>query len=290
VPRSDWPLYAGKARRFFEAFQKLPLSRRFSLEQPDEIEGFDLVIVGSDEVWNLRHPWYGGRAIFYGAGLRAGRLVSYAASFGNHDASDGLDGWWAGKLRDFAAISVRDENSRTLVRGALGTEPDLVLDPCLQFPRVIGACKATPDAPYAVVYGHGFPDWFKQAARRWADARRYRLVSIGYRNDWADEQRITADPEEFAGLMAGAAAVATNFFHGCVFALLNTKPFACPPSSYRSNKVRDLTQALGAGKHLVADGAGDFEPAMDEPPTPAILGRIAELRQRSDRYLDHALA
>ena len=41
--------------------------------------------------------------------------------------------------------------------------------------------------------------------------------------------------------MAAAESVATNFFHGCIFALLNNKPFACVGSAYRSNKLRGLT-------------------------------------------------
>src|SRR3546814_18486085 len=54
--------------------------------------------------------------IFYSSGLRTEKLVSYAASFGNHNASDGLGSDWADKLRNFAWISVRDENSRQLIR------------------------------------------------------------------------------------------------------------------------------------------------------------------------------
>jgi len=50
-----------------------------------------------------------------------------------------------------------------------------------------------------------------------------RLVSLGYANDFTDEQRIAAGPIEFARTMGGARAVITNFFHGCVFALINGK-------------------------------------------------------------------
>src|SRR3546814_8753818 len=137
TPKTDYPLYASKTRQFLKAFTSLPRSDRFALDNPHGLDGYDLVVIGSDEVWNLRHPWYGGYPIFYGSGLRTEKLVSYAASFGNHNASDGLDSDWADKLRNFAGISVRDENSRQLIRDALGQEPELVLDPCLQFPAEI---------------------------------------------------------------------------------------------------------------------------------------------------------
>ena len=46
-------------------------------------------MVGSDEVWNFRHPWYGSKPIFFGDGLNADRLVSYAASFGKFNETYG---------------------------------------------------------------------------------------------------------------------------------------------------------------------------------------------------------
>src|SRR5215203_3439599 len=59
VPKSDYPLYASKMRKFFKAFAALPGSTCFALENPADMESYDLVIVGSDEVWNLTHPWFG---------------------------------------------------------------------------------------------------------------------------------------------------------------------------------------------------------------------------------------
>ena len=111
-----------------------PLPRRLraaaavAADQPRRASGqrtsYDLVLVGSDEVWNLRHPWYGGAPLFYGVGAPGRRLAAYAASFGNQPATDRLDAGRAALLRRFEAISVRDDNSRALVRAALGRDPD----------------------------------------------------------------------------------------------------------------------------------------------------------------------
>jgi hypothetical protein len=291
TPRSDYPLYAAKARKFFEAFEALPLSPPFALENPADMEAVDLVVVGSDEVWNLRHPWYAGYPLFFGEGLNAGRLVSYAASFGSHDAAYGLEEPWAGRLRRFTAIGVRDQNSRQLIQQVLGFDPPLVLDPCLQFDSVCRRPAAARASGDVMVYGHSFPDWFVAATRAWAAARGARLVSLGYRNDWAYEQRIAASPEDFAQAMTDAAGVVTNFFHGCVFALVNAKPFVCVRSDYRSNKINALASAVGAESRLIAEGAPQpfYDAALDEPLEPAIQTRIEALRRRSGAYLDHAL-
>jgi hypothetical protein len=118
VPKSDYPLYRAKMEAFFDAFCTLPLSRRFDLQHPEEMESYDLVVVGSDEVWNLMHPWYGRCALFYGEGVRAQRLVSYAASFGNYDATWGLEPQWADSCatsnRSLCVTRIRDTSFRVL--------------------------------------------------------------------------------------------------------------------------------------------------------------------------------
>lgn len=290
--RAELRLYKRKARRFFDAWNHLPRTDAFPLEAPENAGCFDAVVVGSDEVWNFRHPWYRAKPIFFGAGLKTQRLISYAASFGNHDAEDGLDPAWAEKLRRFDAISVRDANSLSLVREATGFDAELVLDPCLQWPDVARARPRRSGQPYALIYGHGLPGWLVRQVRRWADETGTRLVSLGYANDWADEQRIDEGPLEFAGWMAGAETVVTNFFHGCVFALLNGKPFVAAPSNYRFNKIRDLTAKLGAAERIVTaeTTAGEFDRLMSEPVGDAVERHIVEFRGRSQVYLDAALS
>jgi hypothetical protein len=117
-------------------------------------------------------------------------------------------------------------------------------------------------------------------------------VSLGYRNAWADTQWITADPHDFAQGIARAHAVATNFFHGCVFALRHAKPLVCEISPYRSVKVPDLMATVGGERHLVAADtpAATYDARLGEPVDPGILQRIDGLRRRSEAYLDDALA
>lgn len=291
APRRD-RRYMAKARRFFEAFKRLPLSEPFAMETGFDGRDYDLVLVGSDEVWNLRHPWYGGVPLFYGEGTGPARLASYAASFGNHSEGDGLDRHWSERLARFDSISVRDANSAHLIEGALGRHPDLVLDPCLQFPGEIDATDGVAEeGPYIALYGHSFPGWFRRSVRAWARGQGRRLVSIGYRNDWADENRIAAGPGEYAALMAGAEAVVTGFFHGCVFALVFDKPFVCVGSDYRRNKLRDLTDAVGAPERLVTPAARPdvYRTLLAAPPGPAVAEALYRLRGQSDAYLDAIL-
>lgn len=286
--RADVAQYGRKLRKFVETLDTLPLSAPFDLDNPGAMPPVDLAVIGSDEVLNLSHPWYGGKPIFWGDGLAASRTVTYAASFGNYAAPD-VEPEWSARLRGLDAISVRDDNSRGIVAQATGQEPTLVLDPVLLNPPQV---EPADEDPYVLVYGHHIPIWFADRVQDAARARGLRLISVGYRNDWADEQRLDAGPQDFAALAAGAQAVATTYFHGCCFALLNGKPLACAPSDYRWTKVRDLTALLGAERHLTFE---DRDPAdvgalLSEPVSGAVQARIADLRAHSSAWLNAALA
>ena len=292
VHESDFPLYREKIERFFDVFETMPLSARFPLDNPAVLEDYDMVVVGSDEVWNLSHPWYGGCPLFYGDGIPATHLISYAASFGNYNAGWGLPAEWADKLRNFSSISVRDDNSKQIVQQALGIDPVMVLDPCLQFDIEPAARQTMYTQPYMAVYGHNFSPFYIEAIKHWAQQNHLPLVSIGYRNHWADENWLTADPHDFAHFVSGATAMATNFFHGCVFALRNQKPFVCESSAYRNNKVQGLMTAIGGEQHLVNEQAtpAHYNAMLSNPVVSSIFTRIEALRHVSAAYLRNALA
>ncbi|HZF63157.1 MAG TPA: polysaccharide pyruvyl transferase family protein [Chitinophagaceae bacterium] len=291
VPPSDYSFYRQKIERFFQAFQSFKLSPKFDLDRPETMLEYDVVVVGSDEVWNLFHPWYGKNPMFYGEGINAERLISYAASFGNYPASLGVDQTWGSKLLNFEHISVRDENSQAIVRNALGIEPPLVLDPCLQFLIQPEERKLTLQQPYLAVYGHNFSSTFVRSVQQYATEKKIPLVSIGYRNDWADKQWLTADPHEFAHFIQNALAVATNFFHGCIFALKFEKPFVCEATTYRSFKVQGLMATVKAEHHLVNENSskGTYRALLENDFDTGILSTIKQLQSASNEFLDEAL-
>jgi hypothetical protein len=291
TPAGDLPSYKAKVRRFVSAFESLSLSKVFPLLQPEAAGRYDAVVVGSDEVWNFRHPWYNGKPLFFGEGLQTERLLSYAASFGNHPAEDGMGRDWSERLQRFSAISVRDDNSRELVERATGRDAEVTLDPCLQFSEFARDDRSR-QGEYALVYGHSFPGWFGIKMRNWAQQRILKLVSVGYSNAWADVQIIDAGPLEFARLIGRSAAVATNFFHGSVFALLNGRPWVAAPSDYRSIKLCGLAALVGADHRIVSEDTADAElrELLATPRERAVGERIMELRSSSEAFLDAALA
>jgi hypothetical protein len=290
LAQNDRPLYRLKLEKFMEAIAALPLLPPFALDAPASAPPCDTIVVGSDEVWNRDHPWYGRCGAFFGEGLRANRLVSYAATFG---CQSGDDHPHIERLRDFDAISVRDQNSRSIILRTLGLDVEEVLDPCLLSPPELPRMAPTggPSKPYLLVYGHSFSEPFSRNVAEWARRQRLCTVSIGYRNDWTNEQWITAGPLEFAHAIKHAEAIATNFFHGCVFSLNERKRFVCESFPYRYAKIQNLIASLGADGHLVTCRSEDkaYARALDLDDASAMSETISELRRSSLLYLERAV-
>jgi len=144
---------------------------------------------------------------------------------------------------------------------------------------------------YLSLFSSHFSASFASSLRSYAAYRNLPLISIGYRNDWAHAQWLTADPHDFVEFIAQSEGVATNFFHGCVFALKNAKPFVCETTSYRSNKVQGLMTKVGGEKHLVTENtsAAVYEQCLSKPLDELIAQKIEQLRQASNAYLDQAI-
>lgn len=291
VPQSDIPAYRRKVEKFARAWCSLPLSKPFPVESPDSLPRLKQVVIGSDEVWNFSHPWYASLPIFFGRDLPTDNVISYAATFGNYGHQWGLHEPFRSWLTDFKAISVRDENSRTLIREGCRRDPALVLDPCLQFPLKLTSHWSGRDDPYLALYGHNFTPSFLQTLRQFSSHFKLPIISIGYRNPDVDGNWLDAGPHDFAHFMARATAVATNFFHGCVFALRNRKPFVSELTPYRSHKVLGLIRLLEADSHLLEPDAeySQFEMALGAAPAEKIFHNLERLRRQSEAFLETSL-
>jgi hypothetical protein len=292
APKTDVLRFTAKTLKCYRAQQSIRRTPGFSMRNPPDFSDFDLIVVGSDEVWNLSHPWLGKVPLFFGEKLAPKRLVSYAASFGNYPAAEGLPTQWIERLRRFDRISVRDHNSRELIERYVGVSPTLVLDPCLLAPTLGDAIpvRVRQEAPYVLVYGNRFEPELVKATREHAKSRGLQVISVGYRNDWTDRSILTAGPHDFVRLVNNAEGVVTTYFHGCVFSLRCERPFVAQLSKYRANKVAGLLSAVKA-THRIHDASHheQVDTLLSTPVEPSVLAAITELRETSTRYLQTCL-
>lgn len=200
----------------------------------------DLVIVGSDQVWNykLTHgfdPYYWG---FFEKPDNV-KLISYAASMGeifSENESECIVKY----LQNFDSISVREEDLYEKIKLlSIGKPITMTLDPTLLLSKANWsdiAIKPKEERPYLLLYqvrnSTNAMDMAKIIAKRYG----LKIIILSAAIDKINSKEcIKASPEQFLGWFKYAKFVISSSFHGTVFSLIFNIPFY----SIRMNDGKD---------------------------------------------------
>ena len=239
--RFECSILSTRMRRFdaFEAFiqkelRPQPVSN--IMEHP-----YDLILVGSDQVWNY-HLTQGFDSHYWGEFTRPAttRLATYAVSMHDHWPEE-MNQEIAKRLQYFDAISVRENLLQEQLQPLCPKkEISVVVDPTL----LIGATEWDKIAiaprqskrPYLLLYQVLTNPKAEAVAEKVAAQLGLEVVylCVGPTGRNSRSVRFTS-PEEFIGLFKHADFVVSASFHGTVFALQYGKPFY----SIRSGKGVD---------------------------------------------------
>lgn len=207
---------------------------------------FDRVITGSDAVWEYSVK-QNADSILFGNHLRAGSLISYAASFGDVNLSNTFPQCVKDGLSHYDFLSVRDESSKKIVNKLIGKEAMLVLDPTLLYdfsrdPIIIKA--EIKYKKYILVYGNDFGQHLQRYVKRFSKEKKLEIISVGMNNAWVDINLPFIDPINWIAMFMHADYVVTCTFHGLMFGIQFHKSilFNCVP--YVENRSRTLLKVL----------------------------------------------
>ncbi len=242
-PKREFFLRIKKAIRFIMDNKKLELISKNRIQNED----FDLLIYGSDEIWNLENPYFR-NMLFWGDNVNINK-ISYAASVGDmSEETLKKHIQFTQNLNEFKKILVRDENTALTIERLLGTHPDIVCDPTmlLSLDKLSEPIRK-PKCKYMLVYTYGIPEEMKRLVVDYARQNDLKIISVHFWHPWADKVMVTS-PLQFSALIAGAECVFTTTFHGAVFTMLNHKNCCIFPMRA---KVEDIVRKMGADKHLI---------------------------------------
>jgi hypothetical protein len=296
---SDWRQtftvhrYSKELRRKFvdEYYDMLGLSKTFTGR-------YDLVVVGSDEVFNCCKKGVDGysRQLF-GEGVNADKIISYAASFGfttmekiiKFDIFDDL----RSSLKNFSDISIRDNNSLEIIAELTGKKPLMHLDPVLiyDFNDEIKKCKIDLK-DYIVIYTYSGRIKEKteiQAIINFAKKHKKKLVSIFCWYTWCDELLVPSTPFNVLAYFKNADFIITDTFHGIIFSIINEKRFGTLARDINSQKITSLLKNLSLGERIVVN-ADDLDTILTAPIAyDAVKELVRKEKGRSIDYLKRHL-
>ena len=246
---------------------------------------YDKVIVGSDEIWNysVAHR----DDIYFGIGLPAREKYAYAASFGSVSQDDNIPANLLSGLQTFKKISVRDENSMTLIRHNLPQKECVkVLDPTLLY-DFNGEEVEPIEKNYVLIYTtyNAISEAVQNEIIKFAKKHNKTLIAVGYYMPWCEKNFDTLNPFEWIGFFKCADMVITTMFHGTMFSIKYKRAFCTILEPYRVNKLKDLLTEFGLGNRIYDEKKG-VEGVLNIPiDYPLLEGRLRERKQMSIDYI-----
>lgn len=197
------------------------------------VDKYDIFITGSDQVWNLN--WYDA-AYFLDFVPSNKKKCSYAASFSMDSFNKEQKIIVQEHLRDYSAISVREQQAIQLLKGKTSIEPVLVVDPTLLLEKADWeqvCSERFVDENYVFAYFLSGNKRARKMAETYAKQNGYKLVAIVYasgnlsipNSKYGDIQLIDVGPEQFLSLIKHAEYIFTDSFHAVVFSIIFQKQF-----------------------------------------------------------------
>lgn len=295
--------YNRKIEHKFNVFRNAMLRSTTEVSEDtisDILSNFDLIIVGSDQIWG---PVERNRPIYFLAyEIFTGKRVSYAADSTTAMVDQDHSPVLKGSLGKFDSISVRNNHSQMFVNEVLGTSPEIVADPTLLWDFSELAC---PDAenpkPYIFVYilgddiKGGNAQAIKQIKETYGNLPVYAATIPTMKFnicDYADKVFYDLGPVEWLEMIKNASFVYTDSFHGALFSLKFRKPFlAYYAEAMRATRFIDLGKRYQIEKYIVnsVDEIGGKGSLLEPPDFTLIDSLIEQHKKQSIRYLKEAL-
>ncbi|NQU27790.1 MAG: polysaccharide pyruvyl transferase family protein [Candidatus Marinimicrobia bacterium] len=213
---------------------------------------FDLIIIGSDIVWNYEWSFLGNDPIYFGYGLNSKRIISFAASFGAISAETRIPNYVFNGFNNFNNISVRDCFSADHVEKITSRRPEIVIDPSLivDFDKFL---KPVPETNYILVYAHIMNKAQKNILLDFAQSKNLKLIAVGYHQPWCNKNIIGVSPFKWLGYFRNASYVFTSTFHGTLFSIKYNRQFCTSLNSTIANKITDFLQKLDLNKQIITN-------------------------------------
>lgn len=259
---------------------------------------FDVLVVGSDQVWRTKYYSNIGTSFFDFAESWKIKRISYAASFG-------IDYWdysphdtekCKSLIRKFDAVSVRESSGIKLCKKYLGYDDAvLVLDPTMLLPKEIYQ-ELSDKQRYN--YSGGLFYYILDKSKEKTNVVQYlskkmSLPAFSVNSEIENpnaplEERIHPAIEEWLQAFDKSKFVVTDSFHGTVFAILFHKEFVVISNSKRGNaRLFSLLALFGLEDRMVSE-EGDLD-ALETIDYHIVDEKLKQYRETSLSFLRTAL-
>lgn len=289
-------------RELFEAFRCEVLGvsgprLRTASELEGEMLGYDILICGSDQIWNPS-PQRGLDPVYFLniPGSDHAYKIAYAPSFGRHKIEKEHDAELAKLVGAIDGISVREASGLEILAQAGIVRPDVpvVPDPTIllgDFSDLID--RSPPIENHVFCYALRTDEVIRDVAMSAGKALDAEVSSprSGHQR-WKDiGHGSSPGPIEWLQKLSSAQLVVSNSFHGVALSIVLNRPFiavALPGKKARMNaRIENLLNVTGLAERLVnaSDAATIYHLTKTPIDWAAVNARVAKLRADAGHYL-----
>lgn len=203
----------------------------FRFKNIGNILATDIIIFGSDEIWNISRKANCKKSaeILWGKGIKDSvKRVAYAPSMNNTNEKQFAErADLVTEANKFAHISCRDYGTLDILKNTLNKSIKLVVDPTLLLDtKYYESRQIVPkEKDFILVYSYGHDISAKEIEKIIAlkEQTGKQVISFGNYLKFADKN-VYGSPEEFLGYFYNANCVITDTFHGTMFSMIYKKP------------------------------------------------------------------
>jgi hypothetical protein len=275
-----------KRKRRFDKFQHFIQSDLSLSANPYTLTSYDVIIVGSDQVWNTKLT-HGFDPMYWGKWNHQNTIVaSYAVSMEDYISTNDKKEI-SELLKNFDYISVREENIKKQLETLSNKKIDVTIDPTLLLDRESWLHiedKPLINEDYILLYQVRNNEIAEDIAKQISQYLNIRIVHLSARIDLCNNnETISSGPIDFLNLFRHAKFVVCTSFHGTIFSLIYHIPF-CSVILNDGNdaRVTNILSQVGLSERGVSEYTNHLFSSVNWP---NVDEKIYEIRQKSMNYL-----
>ena len=252
----DLKYYKYKKRRYnaFENFinKKFILTEEYKNKKQLEagIESINILITGSDQVWNPRIV--GELSDIYTLNFETkATKISYAASVGENKFIKDNPDLYKEKISQIDYISVREEDTKNELKKIIDKNIEVVLDPTLLLTKDEWNTELKKlnqeKEKYILAYVVEPNIEFVKIVNKLSQKTDLKVIHFGLKNPGFDnvlKSAYTKGPFEFINYIKNAEYVVATSFHATIFSIIFNKKFFIIPHKKTGSRVTNLLSKL----------------------------------------------
>ncbi|MFI3263706.1 MAG: polysaccharide pyruvyl transferase family protein [Rikenellaceae bacterium] len=243
--------------------ENMTLTSELSFEEIGKYDfDFDIIIVGSDQIWN---PYQHKDALYFLSPFVSykGVRASYAPCCAKNSYSEENRERLQDALNKFDLLSVRNIETQRFVASLVGRDVPIVCDPTflIQYDDLNEVVDVELPEKYILTYvlasapSEGHKIFIEEIKRRYPDCGVVSIVLDKIDRELSELSDVVLtelSPEQWVRLFKGASFVYTDSFHGMAFALnFKIQFLAYYVEALRASRFLDMASKLNLGGYIV---------------------------------------